>query len=97
MFLEFNPVDVARVTNRTQIPSGTAREEHVFLVRCDSGSEFEIRRINARPHIPRFGPKPIRSSQGEVQVRFRSELCSWFNGVEYQKGFIRGDSWTVAS
>ena len=95
MFPEFDPVDVTRVDS--WIPAFTAVEEEILLIRRDSRSVFIILGINLWTHIPGLGPGPIRPSQGEVQVRFRSELCSWFNGVEHHKGFIWGNSRTVAS
>ena len=96
MFLEFNPVNVSRIGSAIQIPPVTAVEEHVFLVRGDPRSEFMISGIKSKTHIPGFGPDTIRASQGKVQVRFRSALCSRFDGVEYEKGLIRGNSRIVA-
>ena len=96
MFLEFNPVNVSRIGSVIHIPPVTAVEEHVFLVRGDPRSEFMISGINSRTHIPGFGPDTIRPSQGKVQVRFRSAPCSRFDGVEYYKGLIRGNSRIVA-
>ena len=46
IFLEFNPVDVRMHTGFPWIPAVTAVEEKVLLVRRDSRSEFNIRRIN---------------------------------------------------
>ncbi len=97
MFLEFNPVDVTRIGSAIHIPPGTAGEEHVFLVRRDPRSDFMIPGINSRPHIPGFGPGPIRLSQGDVQVRFRSGYCSRSNRVEYQKRPVRGNARMAAS
>jgi hypothetical protein len=90
IFLEFNPVDIRRVVIRILKPPVAPGEEHVFLVRRDSRSEFKIPGINLRAQIPSFGPGTIRPPQSEVQVRFAQSSRS--NGGEYHKGLIRSNA-----